>query len=44
MVIVDSSVWIDYFQGKDTPHTRYLYRLVGSQEIGLVDLVLFEML
>ncbi|MDD3925654.1 MAG: PIN domain-containing protein [bacterium] len=44
MVIVDSSVWIDYLQGKDTPHTRYLDRLAGVQEIGLVDVVLFEVL
>ena len=45
MVIVDSSVWIDAFNGQITPHTRWLQaRLTGGGEVGLTSLVLCEVL
>jgi predicted nucleic acid-binding protein len=45
MVIVDSSVWIDAFNGQITPHTRWLEaRLTGSGGVGLTSLVLCEVL
>ncbi|MBP8145086.1 type II toxin-antitoxin system VapC family toxin [Pseudorhodoferax sp.] len=46
MVVVDSSVWIDHFNGRDTPGTRGLTALLRDGEARLVvpDLVLFEVL
>ena len=44
MVIVDSSVWIDMFRKRETPQTISFYRLVGSESMGLGDLVLYEVL
>jgi len=44
MVIVDSSVWIDYFNGRDTAQTNKLDDLLSSEAIGLGDLILVEVL
>ncbi|MFN0185704.1 MAG: PIN domain nuclease [Aquabacterium sp.] len=46
MVVVDSSVWIDFFNGTDTPATGTLAGLLQAGELRLVvpDLVLFEVL
>ena len=44
MWIVDSSVWIDFFNGKSTPHTDVLVNGFGWQEIGLGDINLCEVL
>ncbi len=44
MVIVDTSVWIDYFSGVIRPETEWLHREVGHQEIGLTDLICCELL
>ena len=44
MVVVDSSVWIDYFSGHDTPETDYLDSLLGQELIVIGDLVLAEVL
>ena len=44
MILVDSSVWIDYFNGKDNPHTDYLDRILGVEPVGLGDLMLAEVL
>lgn len=44
MWIVDSSVWIDYFNGKLTPQTERLDAALGTRDIGLGDLVLCEVL
>ena len=43
MVIVDSSVWIDFLRRCETPQTMALKRLDGD-EVGLGDLVLYEVL
>ncbi len=44
MVIVDSSVWIDYFNGNDIPEVAKLDRLLGQELLGVGDLILTEVL
>jgi len=44
MLIVDSSVWIDYFNGQDNSSTQFLDRILGVQEIAVGDLILTEVL
>ncbi len=44
MVIVDSSVWIDYLNGAINDHTEWLDRELLRQRIGLIDLILCEVL
>ena len=44
MILVDSSVWIDYFRGTITPQTEKLDRLLGSELLATGDLMLTEVL
>lgn len=44
MVIVDSSVWIDYLSGLVNRRTDWLDAAIGKQEIGLTSLILCEVL
>ena len=44
MVIVDSSVWIDYLNGNANIQTEWLESSLGEQEIGLTSLILCEVL
>ena len=44
MVIVDTTVWIDYLRGVENLHTDWLHRRMPSQRIGLTDLILCEVL
>ena len=44
MVIIDSSVWIDLLRKRETPETIAFERLAAEEEIGLGDLVLYEVL
>jgi hypothetical protein len=44
MVIVDTTVWIDYLGGITNPETQWLDNEVGKQSIGLTDLILCEVL
>lgn len=44
MIVVDSSVWIDYFNGNVTPCTERLDSLLGRQPLCLGDLILTEVL
>ena len=44
MVIVDTSVWIDYLRGLPNAETDYLDREAGRQRFGLTDLILCETL
>ena len=44
MIIVDSSVWIDYFNGVATPQADTLDRLLEAVPIGIGDLILAEVL
>ncbi len=44
MIFVDSSVWIDYFNGKKTPQTDWLDSSLGNSPVIMGDLVLAEVL
>lgn len=44
MTLIDSSVWIDYFNGLDTPQTSKLDMLLGVEPLGIGDLILIEVL
>lgn len=44
MIFIDSSVWIDYFNGKETPQTDWLDSALGKTPIIMGDLVLTEVL
>lgn len=44
MVIVDTTVWIDYLRGTENPETRWLDRELQGQRLGLTDLILCEVL
>ncbi len=44
MILVDSSVWIDYFRGVPTPQTDRLDALLGSEPVVVGDLILTEVL
>ena len=46
MIMVDASVWIDFFTGSDTAETKHLADLLedGAAPLGLADLSLFEVL
>jgi predicted nucleic acid-binding protein len=44
LILVDSSVWIDYFQGTITPQTEMLDGLLGREPLAIGDLILTEVL
>ena len=44
MILVDSSVWIDYFNGTETLATKKLDSLLGVQPVCTGDLILVEVL
>ena len=44
MILVDSSVWIDYFRGKATAQTGLLEGRLDSQELAIGDLNFMEVL
>ncbi len=44
MIVVDSSVWIDYFSGKKTPAAEKLDSLLGDTPVAAGDLMLVEVL
>ena len=44
MIVVDSSVWIDFLNGRNAPHVRRLRVLLGTDEIIVGDLMLCEVL
>lgn len=44
MILVDSSVWIDYFKGAVTPQTEKLDQLLGREPLATGDLILTEVL
>ena len=44
MIVVDSSVWVDYFNGRATPDTDHLDALLGVEPVALGDLILVEVL
>ncbi len=44
MILVDSTVWIDYFRGTSTLQSDKLDSLLGSQLLAVGDLILAEVL
>jgi len=44
VILVDSSVWIDYFRGTSTPEAETLDSLLGTEPIATGDLILTEVL
>jgi len=44
MIFADSSVWIDYFNGKDSVETKFLDAALSSDTICLGDIILAEVL
>jgi predicted nucleic acid-binding protein len=44
VILVDSSVWIDYFRGTATPQANRLDGLLGSEPLAIGDLILTEVL
>ena len=44
MIVVDSSVWIDYFCGNERPQTDRLDELRGVKPVAVGDLILAEVL
>ncbi len=43
MILVDSSVWVDYFNGKITDETDYLDSLLGTEPVAVGDPVVRQM-
>jgi predicted nucleic acid-binding protein len=44
VVIIDTTIWVDYFRGVRTPQTDWLNLQAGQQRLGLTDLILCEVL
>lgn len=44
MIVVDTSVWIDYFNGIDSRQTALLDKLLGERPLVLGDLILTELM
>ena len=45
MILVDTSVWIDFLIGRDTPHRRLLHLLIETEEdICITEIILTEIL
>lgn len=44
MILVDSTVWIDYFNGVQTHHTDLLDTLLGIEPVAINDLIYTEVL
>ena len=44
MILIDSSVWVDYFSGIPTPQTDWLDSSLGNTPIIIGDLILTEVL
>jgi predicted nucleic acid-binding protein len=44
LILVDSSVWVDYFKGTATAQTARLDGLLGNEPLAIGDLILTEVL
>ena len=44
MIVVDTSAWIDYFNGVPAPHAELLDELLGKRVLAVGDLILAELL
>jgi hypothetical protein len=44
VVVVDTTVWVDYFRGVANPETDWVHAELERQRLGLTDLILCEVL
>lgn len=44
MILVDTSVWIDYFKGIETQETNFLDLALSHEDVAIGDLILLEIL
>jgi predicted nucleic acid-binding protein len=44
LIVVDTSVWIDFLNGRSTPPVRRLREILGAEEVAIGDLMLCEIL
>jgi predicted nucleic acid-binding protein len=44
VIVIDTTVWIDYLRGTRTPHADWLEANLNSERLGLTDLILCEVL
>lgn len=44
MILVDSSVWIDFFRDNSTPQTNVLDTVLGREPLAIGDLIMLEVL
>jgi len=44
VILVDTSVWVDYFRGTDSRQTAKLDSLLGAEPLAIGDIVLTEVL
>jgi predicted nucleic acid-binding protein len=44
VIVVDSSVWIDFLNGRNAPHVERLSAIIGAEEVIVGDLMLCEVL
>lgn len=44
MIIVDTTVWVDYLRGNPSPHAERLESNLAAERLGLIDLILCEVL
>ncbi len=44
MIVVDTTVWVDYLRGVDTPQSNWLDAHLSQERLGLTDLILCEVL
>ncbi len=44
MILVDSSVWVDYFNGAQSRETDFLDSMLGIEPVAIGDLILTEVL
>lgn len=44
MLLVDSTVWVDYFNGRKTPQCDHLHRILDVEQVLVGDLILAEVL
>jgi hypothetical protein len=45
MILIDTSVWIDFFRGRDTPYRGILHKLiVGEKDLCITGIIITEIL
>jgi predicted nucleic acid-binding protein len=44
VILVDTSVWVDFFNGVATAESDYLSSILGSEPVAIGDLILTEVL